>query len=73
MILDLTVAGGMGGAETLARLREIDPQVCAIVTSGYAADPVLARYREHGFKAVIRKPYEALEVARILAQVLPSR
>ena len=25
VILDLTIRGGMGGAETLARLREIDP------------------------------------------------
>ena len=71
VILDLTVPGGMGGAETMARLREIDPQVCGIVSSGYSDNPVLASYRDHGFRACIRKPYDALEVAKVLAQVLP--
>jgi signal transduction histidine kinase/CheY-like chemotaxis protein len=72
VILDLTIPGGLGGAETMARLREIDPQVCGIVSSGYSGDPVLANYREHGFRAIIRKPYEATEVAAILAQALPQ-
>jgi signal transduction histidine kinase/CheY-like chemotaxis protein len=73
VILDLTVPGGMGGTETLARLREIDPNVCAIVSSGYSADPAIAQFREHGFAALIRKPYEAFEVAQVLASVLPLR
>ena len=71
VVLDLTIPGGMGGAETMAKLRELDPQVCGIVSSGYSDDPVLANYRQHGFRAIIRKPYEALEVAAVLAQVLP--
>jgi len=72
VILDLTIPGGMGGAETMTKLRELDPQVCGIVSSGYSGDPVLANYRQHGFQAIIRKPYEALEVAAVLAQVLPQ-
>jgi hypothetical protein len=32
----------MGGAETMTKLRELDPQVCGIVSSGYSGDPVLA-------------------------------
>ncbi|MBC8316345.1 MAG: PAS domain S-box protein, partial [Desulfobulbaceae bacterium] len=39
VIMDLTIPGGMGGKETIVKLREIDPLVKAIVSSGYANDP----------------------------------
>ena len=45
-ILDLTIAGGMGGEMAVKKLLKIDPGVKAIVSSGYADDQVIARYRE---------------------------
>ena len=71
VILDLVVPGGLGGAETLPRLREIDPQVCAILATGNTAHPAAADHHAHGFAALLRKPYEAFEVAQALARVLP--
>jgi PAS domain S-box len=70
VIMDLTVPGGMGGREALVRLREIDPHVRAIVSSGYSSDPVLANYRTHGFCGVVAKPYEVGEFARVLREAL---
>ncbi|MBI5634824.1 MAG: PAS domain-containing protein [Nitrospirae bacterium] len=58
LILDLTVKGGMGGEEAIAKLREIDPKVTAIVSSGYADSPVVADYLSYGFSAVLNKPYK---------------
>ena len=58
VILDLTVRNGMGGLECLEKLREIDPGVKAIVSSGYSNDPALLRYKDYGFIGVINKPYE---------------
>ncbi|MEO1369684.1 MAG: ATP-binding protein, partial [Acidobacteriota bacterium] len=49
VMMDLTVPGGMGGQEAMRRLLEIDPDVRAIVYSGYSNDPVLANYRDYGF------------------------
>ena len=57
VILDLTIRGGMGGAETMRKLLEIDPGVKAVVTSGYSDDAVIASYREHGFRAFLKKPF----------------
>ena len=57
VILDLTIRGGMGGAETIERLRAIDPGVKAIVSSGYSEDDIVADYEKYGFSAQLTKPY----------------
>lgn len=57
VILDLTVPGGMGGLETLSKLLEIDSTVKAIVSSGYANDPIMSDYKKYGFAAIIPKPF----------------
>ncbi|MCE5246105.1 transporter substrate-binding domain-containing protein [bacterium] len=70
VILDLTIPGGMGGAEAAAKLREVDPNVRAIVSSGYSNDPVMSEYDAHGFEAVVAKPYRLDELAAALRGVL---
>jgi signal transduction histidine kinase/CheY-like chemotaxis protein len=62
VILDLTVPGGMGGAEAMQQLRALDPQVRAVVSSGYSKDPVMAHYADYGFCARVPKPYQASEL-----------
>lgn len=70
VISDLTLPGGMGGREAVRRLREINPALKAIVSSGYANDPVMSHYREHGFCAMIAKPYEIAALGRMVGEVL---
>ncbi|HTL68012.1 MAG TPA: PAS domain S-box protein [Lacunisphaera sp.] len=70
VIMDLTVPGGFGGREAIRQLREIDPQVRAIVSSGYSSDPVLANHRAHGFCGVMAKPYQMEEVVRAIRTAL---
>ncbi|MEM1181400.1 MAG: ATP-binding protein [Acidobacteriota bacterium] len=67
---DLTVPGGMGGAETMSRLLELDPKVRAVVCSGYSNDPVMAQYRDHGFVGVMTKPFTLQDLRRILDQAV---
>ncbi len=57
VIMDLVIPGGMGGKEAIKLLREIDPTVKVIVSSGYSEDPVLSNYTEYGFCEVLKKPY----------------
>jgi PAS domain S-box-containing protein len=66
VILDLTVPNGIGGREAMELLNELDPGVTAIVTSGYAQDPVMTNFREYGFKAVIAKPFTLQELKHTL-------
>lgn len=70
VILDLTVPGGMGGKETIEKLLKIDPQVKAIVSSGYSDDPILANFEDYGFSGVIAKPYNIAELSKILHEVI---
>ncbi len=71
VIMDLTVPGGMGGLAAVGKLREIDPHVKAVVSSGYSSDPVLANFQSHGFSAMVAKPYEISDLTRVLRELLP--
>ena len=72
VMLDLTVSGGMGGAQAVQRMLEIDPGVVAIACSGYFDDAVMARPGQFGFAGVLAKPYLAADLERVLATVTGS-
>jgi DNA-binding response OmpR family regulator len=69
-ILDLTVPCGMGGAETVRKLRELQPSVRAVVSSGYSEDPVMSHYLEYGFDGVARKPYNLPDLLAIVEKTI---
>jgi len=69
LIMDLTIPGGMGGKETIQHLKQINPRVKAIVSSGYSNDPILSNYRDYGFCGVIVKPYHLKELSDVVSQV----
>jgi PAS domain S-box-containing protein len=73
VILDLTVAGGMGGAECVGHIRNIRQNVTVYVTSGYTDDSVLAHFRDHGFNGVLPKPFGVADLRRVLNSEQPAR
>jgi PAS domain S-box-containing protein len=73
VILDLTIPGGMGGKETIKKLHEIDPQVKAIVSSGYSNDPIMAGFRHYGFRGIVAKPYRVAELQKVLHEVMNEK
>ncbi len=70
VILDLTIKGGMGGEQTIRELMKIDPNVKAIVCSGYFNDPVLAHFEEYGFRGAMAKPYQKADLESVLKTIL---
>jgi PAS domain S-box-containing protein len=70
VILDHTIPGGMGGLKTMTRLRELDPQVKALISSGYAEIPVMANWSAYGFRGAIPKPYAVEQLQETLGRVL---
>jgi len=69
-ILDITVKGGMGGKETIKKLKEIDENVKAVVSSGYSGDPIISTPSEYGFVASLQKPFKLDELTKLLKKVL---
>jgi two-component system cell cycle sensor histidine kinase/response regulator CckA len=73
VILDLSIPNGMGGVRAMEKLRQLDPEVLAIVSSGYSDDPVMAKPASYGFAAVLPKPYEPADMIRLVKSVLAQR
>ncbi|PKM76722.1 MAG: hypothetical protein CVU90_11095 [Firmicutes bacterium HGW-Firmicutes-15] len=72
VIMDLTIAGGMGGKEAVKRLLSIDSQAKVLVSSGYSNDPVMADFKKYGFCGSIPKPYEIAGVNQVLYEVVAN-
>jgi PAS domain S-box-containing protein len=70
VVMDLTIPGGMGGREAISILRDYDPGVKAIVSSGYSSDLALADFRKHGFRGMVAKPYAISELASVIRNAL---
>ena len=60
----------MGGEVAVKKLLKMDPGVKAIVSSGYADDQVIAKYRDYGFSGMVAKPYTIAELGKAMYDVL---
>ncbi|MCK5707358.1 MAG: PAS domain S-box protein [Candidatus Aureabacteria bacterium] len=69
VFLDITIPGGMGGENTIKELKKYDPEIYAVVMSGYSKDPVLSNYSDHGFKKMIKKPFDLEDILEIIERV----
>lgn len=73
VLLDATVRGGMGGEETIRVLKEIDPSVVAVVSSGYSDNALLSSYTQHGFRAFLPKPFSLENLQTVLGSLMGKR
>ncbi len=70
VIVDLTMSGTDGARECLARLKKIDDNVKAVVSSGYSNDHVIMEYWNFGFSAALRKPYSLEDLGRAIRETI---
>jgi PAS domain S-box-containing protein len=70
VMMDLTVPGGMGGKEAMVLMRKLDPNVRAVVSSGYSDESAMAEYQELGFVGMVAKPYQVSELTAALKDCL---
>jgi two-component system cell cycle sensor histidine kinase/response regulator CckA len=72
VILDATIRGGMGGLATIERLRTLDPNVTAIVCSGYSDEAALSQFLAYGFRGALPKPFTRRELATALQRAFET-
>jgi two-component system cell cycle sensor histidine kinase/response regulator CckA len=72
VILDATIRGGMGGVATIERLRDLDPDVTAIICSGYSDEAALSEFLTYGFRAALPKPFTRHELANVLQRAFEA-
>ncbi|MDQ1351556.1 MAG: Response regulator [Acidobacteriota bacterium] len=72
VILDM-IMPGMGGKETFERLKEIDPGVKVLLSSGYSMDGQAAEILKSGCKGFIQKPFAMMELSQKIRSLLDSK
>jgi PAS domain S-box-containing protein len=72
VVSDLSLPGQLDGRAAVARMRALDPSLQAIVSSGHDSDPIMHRYREHGFAAALAKPFEMATLIRLVGELMPG-
>ncbi len=71
-ITDLKMPG-MSGVETVAALRELDPDMEVIVATGYASLETALACMKHGAYDYIRKPYDIAELRHVILRAAEKR
>lgn len=72
IFLDLTVPGGMGGAEAAGVIKAIAPEIPIIASSGYSDDPIISNPKEHGFDDSIKKPFLLAGLSEVVSRNIDS-
>ena len=70
VILDATIPGGMGGLDTIKALLAINPDVRAIICSGYSDESALADMESYGFKASLPKPFTSKQLEALVTRII---
>jgi PAS domain S-box-containing protein len=66
-ILDLTIPGGKGGAETATEIRKMHPDAKLIAMSGYAENAIMANPTQFGFSGRLSKPFRQKDITQLLS------
>ncbi len=72
VILDL-IMPGMGGGETFDKLRELNPKVKVLLSSGYSLEGEAAEVMERGCNGFIQKPFDPEELSEQIHKVLDQK
>ena len=64
---------GITGEEEFGRLKEINPQVKVILTSGFIEPETVTKLIEAGALGFVQKPYKPQELLKILREALDKK
>lgn len=71
VVLDV-VMPGLGGKETFRKLREINPNIKVLLSSGYSTDGEVGEILKEGVSGLIQKPYKDEELIGKVREMLDA-
>jgi PAS domain S-box-containing protein len=72
IIMDM-IMPGMGGGETYDRLKEIDPDIKVLLSSGYSINGQATKILRRGCDGFIQKPFNMNQLAQKVQEILVNR
>ncbi len=72
VILDI-IMPDMGGGEVFDRIREINPRIKVLLSSGYSIDGQAREIMKRGCDGFIQKPFKANELSETLKEILTKK
>jgi PAS domain S-box-containing protein len=72
IIMDM-IMPGMGGGETFDRLKEIDPDIKVLLSSGYSINGQATKILRRGCDGFIQKPFNMNQLAQKVQEILVNR
>ena len=72
VIMDL-IMPGMGGGETFDRLKEIDPDVKVLLSSGYSINGQASEILERGCDGFIQKPFNINQLSEKIQGIITPK
>ena len=72
VILDM-IMPDMDGGETFERLKEMDPEVRVLLSSGYSINGQAQEILSRGCKAFLQKPFNMTTLSKKIREVLDSK
>ncbi len=69
VILDM-IMPGLGGGETYDKMKEIDPNLKALLSSGYSIDGKATEILDRGCDGFIQKPFDMKDLSKKIKEIL---
>jgi CheY-like chemotaxis protein len=69
VLLDM-IMPNMGGGEAYDRMKEINPDIKVLLSSGYGIDGQATQILERGCDGFIQKPFSVMDLSQKLRQIL---
>ena len=72
VILDM-IMPDMGGGETYDRMKEINPDIKVLLSSGYSIEGRATEILERGCDSFIQKPFNMRQLSQKIREILDSK
>ena len=72
MLSELAHIHPRGRLSTIEHLRKVDPNVTAIICSGYSSESALSEFMTYGFRGALPKPFTRHELANALQRAFEA-